>query len=395
MSTTLRTGSVCAALVVGAAALIPHGHSLAALTNNVPLDWKSATLANDAYLENFEGVTPLWASIAGQTTQAVVLTGFSFPVRSNTWFTGLSTNVLILDGNVAVTNTFTNTSGYVSFATNALFVDMRIKFDALADGPTAELLQPSKLALYVNPDSNLVAAVYNSTWYTNSTRLNLTNWYQLTVKLTSNKFSVLTNDVPAFTNLTLYNGSTTNSFRQLCITGSGAIDELYVSHGNPAYPGLPGAVPPAALSGGLANAGGAVVTNWLANFFNDGRLSTAASFAGITGPQLDAAYLLNEALGGTDVAPTGVVYTFGITAIDPVTTTNVTVTAKLTIGSAPRSGMITGKVRLLSKATRDGGWTGTSATQTPNFDANGKAVMPFIVPEGNRFFEAQIVDPTL
>jgi hypothetical protein len=391
MSTTLRTKSVCVALFIGAAALIPHGRSLAALTNNVPLDWKSPTLANNAYLENFELAVPTWASVAGQTTQAVNLAGFYFPTRSNTWFTGLSTNVLILNGNVAVTNSFTNTSGVVSFATNALFVDMRIKFESLTEAPASALLQPAKLALYVNSNSNLVAAVYNNTWYTNSTRLDITNWYQLTVKLTSNKFSVLTNDVPAFTNLPLNNLADSNTLRQLCITGSGALDELYVSYGNPAYAGLPGSVPPTAMGGGFPGAGGASVTNWLADYFNDGRISSAATLA-FTTAQIDAAYLLNEIDLSNPNSPQPVPFSFSISSIDMTTPTNITVGCSLITGGSAKTGRINGRIQLLGRQTWSGDWVSVSDPVTPEF-SNGTAICNFVITAtpGYTFFHPQIV----
>ena len=299
-----------------------------------------------------------------------------------------------MDGSAPVTNSFTNVIGSVSFATNVVFVDMRIKFDPLTDTLTTDTLAQAKMALFANANSNLVAAVSGGVWSTNLTLLDLSKWYQVTVVMKSNKFDVLTNDVIAFSNLSINNATASNVLTSMSISGPASLDDLYVSLGNPAYPGTLGAVPPGVTA--FPGTGGGAVTNWLANFFNDGRIAANANFSAATSSaQLDAAYLLNEPLGGTASAPTPPVYAFGIASIDLLSATSVRVTAKLTTGASPtpKVGAINGKIVLRSSPATNGTWTVSSA-QSPAFDSNGKAAITFTVPSGDRFFDARIVDPT-
>lgn len=359
----------------------------AAVTNNVPKNWAVTPSTDGAYLEGFEGVTlPNWASGA-LVTNAVA---GPFPDRSNVWFSA-HTSYLQLDGSAAVTNSFTNTSGAVSFATNALFVDMRIKFDLLDSMTTGSLAQ-TKFALFANAASNLVVAVNGAAWTTNLITLDLSKWYQVTVKMKAGLFDVLTNDVVAFSGLAMDNSVGANTLSAMSISGTAMLDDLYVSGGNPAYPSATmGGVPPGVTSFGTPDA---VVTNWLANFFNDGRLAGNADFSGVSSSQLDAAFLLDTALAGTPAAPTPATYAFGISAIDPLSDTSVRVTAKLTTGASPtpKVGPINGKIVLRSRPTTNDSWS-VSAAVSPTFDSFGKAAITFPITSGHRFFDAQIVDP--
>lgn len=386
MYTNSRFRGLLAAAVAAACAL----QGQAALTNNVPWPWNVAppNHANGAYLEAFE-LVPNWA--AGLTTAAVSYAGM--PARSNIWF-GTHTNVLVMDGSVAVTNAFTNNAfGNVTCSDKAVFVDMRVKFDALSEPPAAATLADAKLAIFVNAASNLVAAVYNQTWSTNPATLDLANWYQVTVKMKNGLFDVLTNDVPAFTNKTFYNAAPNqNVLKSLSLSGTGMLDDLYVSYGNPAYGAPMGAVP-TTLSGYLG-AGGEAVTNWLASFFNDGRLSATANFSLVSSAQIDAAYLLDTQLAGTKDTPLPVPCDFGVAAIDMTSPTNVIVTCRLKVNGSARSGTINGKVQLWGKQEwRDATWQVMSAAVAPVFGADGMWTQGFDVTSDYKFFEARIVAP--
>jgi hypothetical protein len=373
---------IAAVLVAASMGLTAH----AARTNNVPVQWNVTPIQNGAYLEGFEAATlPDWAT----GTLVTNTPAGPFPSRSNAWFNTTHDKVLQLNGDVAVTNAFTNTLGAVSFATNAVFVDMRIKFDAL-DTLSTDQLAHTKFALFANSASNLVAAVNGTTWVTNSVPLNLTNWYQVTVKLAAGKFDVLTNDVTAFSGLNLDNSEAANVLSSMAISGTAMLDELYVSQGNPAYVGALGGVPPTTLS--FPGTGGSDVTNWLANFFNDGRLSSSANFTLLTSADLDAAYLLNLPLGGSSTSPTAPVFAFGIEAINLTSPTSVAVACRLTTNSVAKSGTITGRVQLLQKQNWSlaESWSTNGTPVTPNF-VNGSATCPFTIPSGYRFFHAQIV----
>lgn len=398
MFTTTRIWlhSFSVVLAFGAVLLLLPGRTSAALTNNVPLNWNVSTSTNGAYLEDFNAV-PNWASVAGQTISSVTDRTGPFPSRSNVWFAAAAvTNVLLLDGNTAVTNCFTNTAGNVSFATNAVFTDMKIKFYPLADVdvPSSDTLQTCKLAIYVNANSNLVAAVYGTPckYNTNAIALNLSNWYQMTVRLNNGLFNVLTNDVPAFTGLSLNNSvGVQNALSNIVISGAGSLDELYVSYGNPAYVGTMGGVPPASLGSFPTNVD-ASVTNWLANFFNNGSLvSSGAVFSQFNKSQLDAAFLLGI-LGGTSTNPEPTTNLFSVVSINMTSPTNVTLVCSLTTNSAPFTGVsIVGGIQLQGKQSWAAtSWTNVSDVLTPSF-VSGSATCNFTVTNGYHFFHPLIV----
>lgn len=371
------------AIVVLATAMIGL-QAPAALTNNVPLTWNVSTISNGAYLEGFEGATlPDWAT----GTLVTNTPPGPFPARSNTWFSS-HVSVLQLDGSVAVTNSFTNAVGFVSFATNAVFVDLRIQFTPMSDVPASDALALSKLALFVNATSNLVAAVSGGTWTTNAATMDLTLWYQVTVKMHAGTFDVLTNDAIAFSGLTLNNSVDPNLLKSLSISGAASLDDLYVSMGNPAYPGTLGSVPRTVIN--FPGTGGASVTNWLANYFNDGRLAGNANFTGISSAQIDAAYLLNQQLGGSPTSPSAVPYTFGISSINMSSPTQVSVVCALAVNGAGLNGTITGKVQLQGKQNWTDGWTVVGSPVAPTF-TGGSATCTFTVPSGYQFFHPQIV----
>jgi len=421
MSTTTRLQyfSAVLALSIGSLFLL-QGRASAALTNNVPVNWNTIPITQGAYRDLIPTNTtpPDWALIDAANVLSNVTTGTigSFPVRSNVWFTpGSSTNVLIFAGNVAITNSLSNTISQtgVSFATNALFVDMKIQFSPLDDSsgtsPDTNLLAQSKLALYANANSNLVVAVYNASGntytYTTNTPLDLTKWYQLTVKMQTNSFTVLTNDIVAFKGkINIATGAgVSNALSAFSISGPGGLSELYVSYGDPAYKG--GWVPYTATN--FPGTGGAAVTNYLAQYFQNGTLSSTASFVNVNSTQLDAAYLLglplDTTVNGTSNSPAPPVYSFGIKAIQTLSATNVQVTAQLTTNgtTAAKSGAINGKIRVRSKATSSNDWDTATVTTSPTqpvsgqltFDSNGQAMLIFAVPATDQFFKAQIVDP--
>jgi hypothetical protein len=180
--------------------------------------------------------------------------------------------------------------------------------------------------------------------------------------------------------------------QSISFSGSGLIDDLYVSHGNPAYPGTMGTVPP--TLDGFPGAGGPGVTNWLAQYFNDGRLAGLADFSAVSAAQLDAAYLLNEPLIGTELAPTNVPYAFGIQSFDLINPTTLRVTFKLETNGAPRSGQINGKIQLYGKVLAGDGWQAIGDPVAPTFAGDG-TVTPadFSVSDTYRFFHPTIVAP--
>jgi len=384
-----RLGQTAARLLVGMAVGLAGGAFAA--NSIVPVNWNVTPITNGAYRETFESA-PTWdrlvVTAAADSRVTVARRGLG-----NTWFPVGNANVLTLPGDASYTNTlkYTGGSANVSFATNPVFVDVRIQFTAYEGAPS---VGDATLAVFVS-SADKIHVVHHAGTSTNTWSAGdlLTAWHQLTVRLEkSGKCAVYLDDVSVTNNLTPIGGVATE-LKSLVFTGSGYADDLYVSHGNPNYAGgaTPGSLPtgvanvPAGLSG--------AATNWLANYFNDGRLAPNANFAGIN---LDRAYLLNMPLGGTTNAPTDPVSstTFGVSAIDLVSPTLVNVTCKLTVNGSNREDPINGKLQLQGKATIGEAYATLSEAVSPqSTDFNGGlATYTFTVPSGMKFFKAQIVE---
>jgi hypothetical protein len=319
--------------------------------------------------------------------------GSPLPVRSNEWF-GANAKVLKLDTEGTIlTNAvaYPGAEGAVSFASSPVYVDMKVRFDAITEPPSPTTLAGSKMAVFVSPESKLVV-IHAGGWTTNTVTLDTNTWHQLTVKMQGSTFDLLVDDqaIPAFTGLNLMNvGANTLAAASFC--GTGLIDDLYISHGNPAYavtgptgtiPTLPdpGANPPTDEEQTRINV-------WL-----DGQ-NTVTSLSNLTQDELSMAYLLNELQesSGEALDP---VYTFGVSVIDLVTPTTLVVTASLTTGSGAKNGAINGKIQLQGKVDINDGWTTLGGAITPSYAdfTDGEATYTFTIPEGGyQFFRAIIV----
>jgi hypothetical protein len=378
-------------------ALAPLGDAQAA-NSYIPSDWNVAPMTSGAYREAFDSTLPTWATngLSMATNAFVSITGM--PARSNAWF-GSNVKVLQLDtdGKV-ITNTLAYSGeGAVSFGTTPVYVDVRIKFDAMTDVPDPSLLEGVKLAVYVTSEAKLVA-VHAAGATTNDTVLDTNKWYQLTIKMrTDGKYDVLTNDVvvSAFSGLALKSGGNNNQLAAVSFYGTGLVDELYVSHGDPAYTvtGPTTAIPTLPATGTNAPSASEQtrINAWLSG--NAG-VTPSTSLAALSKDDLNSAFLLN-ALGGDSANAAPVAYTFGITAIDVVSPTRLVVTVMLVANGSNKSGPINGKIQLQGKVNNsDPSWTTLSGAITPTYAdfTAGKATYTYTIPAGGyRFFKPQIV----
>lgn len=362
----------------------------------VPLSWNVAPMTSGAYLESFDAALPVWAGRVGNnsvTNEFPSMSGSSLPARSNAWF-GTNSRVLKLetDGDV-VTNTVSYQDGSsVSFADKPVYVDMRMRFDAMPDGPDSSLLTDAKLALFVSADCKLVA-VHAAGWTTNDTVLDTNRWYQVTVKMVNGTFSVRINDQAVFSDLGLRNLGAEYTMKAANFYGTGLVDDLYVSHGDPSYsvagptaaiPALPaaGAHPPSDQEQTRINA-------WLAA---KGGI-TSGTVLSMTQDQLSQAYLMGE-LGGDASTATPVSCTFGISKLEMASPTLLQVTAFLATSNGEKNGTINGKIQLQGKVAIGDGWTTLSGAITPNAAdfTNGKATYTYAIPAGGyQFFRPLIV----
>jgi hypothetical protein len=278
-----------------------------------------------------------------------------------------------------------------------VYVDVRIKFDAMTDVPDPTLLDNVKLAVYVTSEAKLVA-VHGAGATTNAAALDTNKWYQLTIKMrTDGKYDVLTNDVvvSAFSGLALKSGGNNNQLAAVSFYGTGLVDELYVSHGDPAYTvaGPTTAIPTLPATGTNAPSASEQtrINAWLSG--NAG-VTPSTSLAALSKDDLNSAFLLN-ALGGDSTTAAPVAYTFGITAIDVVSPTRLVVTVMLVANGSNKSGPINGKIQLQGKVNNsDSSWTTLSGAITPTYAdfTAGKATYTYTIPAGGyRFFKPQIV----
>jgi hypothetical protein len=378
-----RLGQTAARLLVGMAVGLAGG----AFAENsiVPVNWNVPTITDGAYLQTFENALTWGGQTVGTATTNSRVT-VAPPSRSNAWFSAGTTLAMKIPDDASYTNTLVNdgVGGAVSFATTPVFVDMRIQFTAYEGTPPDN----AKLAVFVST-TNLIHVVHNGGTTTNTWPGGdlLSAWHQLTVRLQKDgKCAVLLDDVTVTNNLTPKVGvGTVNELDSLEFANSGYVDDLYVSHGNPNYPGTMGTIPAGA---GVPSVTAGSVTNWLANYFNDGRLAANANLTGIL---LDRAYLLNMApTNGEPVTSVA----FGVSAIDLVSPTLVKVTCRLTVNGSNREDPINGKLQLQGKTAIGNAYAtldGAVSPQSTDFNG-GLATYTFTVPSGMKFFKAQIVE---
>jgi hypothetical protein len=247
------------------------------------------------------------------------------------------------------------------------------------------------MALFVSPDVKLVA-VHAKGWTTNAAVLDTNQWNQVTVKMLNGKFDVLVDDValPSLSGLDLISGSG-NVLAAASFSGTGLVDELYVSHGDPAYAvtGPTGAIPALPPDGDNppTDEQQTRINVWL-----DGQ-DAVTSLGSMTQDQLSQAYLIGE-LAVDEGTASAVSYAFGISKIDLVSPTQLVVELQLTSDNGPKSGAINGRVQLQGKSTLAGAWQDLSGAVTPSYAdfTGGKASYTFTIPAGGyQFFRPMIV----
>ena len=388
MSTNTRLAKTAGAGVACALALVLHGDVQAA-DSEVPLAWNVSPMQAGAYREAFETTVPAWAAAVGfnvLSNDYPAMTGL--PERSNVWFAaGSKVLQLETDGEVVSNTLAYATSGDpVSFSGKPVYVDLRMKFDPLVNAPDPELLANSKMALFLTPDAKLVA-VHAGGALTNATALDTNKWYQVTVKLQDSLFDVLVNDEAVFSGLSVKAAGVANTLASANFYGTGLIDDLYVSHGDPAYavPGPTDNVPPLPEPETLADEELTRVNAWL----SDGNVE---DLDGLSQAQINTAYLL-DSLNEGEVDPVES-YTFGISKIEMASPTQLNVTVSLTVDSVAKAGAVNGRIQLQGKVALGDAWTVLGSAITPSFAefTNGSATYSFDIPAGGyAFFQPLIV----
>ena len=362
--------------------------------DTVPNEWNVAPMTNGAYLASFEGTLPAWANATGASEVTDVfptMTGSSLPTRSNAWFAANSKVMALDTEGTIISNELQNSSaspGAVSFATDPVYVDMRVRFNPMEEAPDPALLANCKLAIYVNSDYKLVAA-HNGGSSTNSTVLNTNMWHQITVRMTNGICNVYRNDVLVFDTKTLNVSGTVNALDALSFKGAGYVDELYVSHGAPDYAvvGPTTGIPTLPTGGDVpTDEQQTRINTYLSNQPNLDSLGT------ITQDELSAAYLVNATLTGDPAVAPAV--SFGISEIDIITETSLKITVKLSVAGSLKSGDINGRIQLQGKVNKIDSWITLDGAVSPGSVSftSGEVTFTYNIPAGNyRFFKRQII----
>jgi hypothetical protein len=391
MSTKTRLARIAGAGAACALALVLHGNAQTA-DSTVPQAWNVSPMQAGAYREAFETAVPDWAARAGYNVLSndfPAMTGL--PARSNVWF---DTNSKVLqletDGEV-VSNTLAYADATaVSFNGKPVYVDLRMKFDPLVNAPDPDLLASSKMALFLTADAKLVV-VHGDGATTNDVVRDTNKWYQVTVKLQDNKFDVLLNDAPVFTDLAVRNAGAANTLASANFYGTGMIDNLYVSHGDPAYvvPGPTQAVPTLPAPTSLSDEELTRVNAWL----SDGNVTGQGGLSDLSQAQINQAYLL-DSIGGNAVTKVEG-YDFGISKIEMTSPTELALTLSLKVNNAVKTGKINGRVQIYGKVdVTDVNWTLLDGAITPSFAnfTGGAATYTYTIPSGGyRYFKPYIV----
>jgi hypothetical protein len=396
MYTQKRLSMTAAVIVLGTVVGLTQ-HALAA-PSVVPNEWNvHSNFKLGAYLQPFESETkPDWVGTLGSLVAQDSHVNPLSPARSNIWFaSNANTNVLELaTDDAAITNALVPDVGsVVSFAADPVYVDMRIKFVVQAEAPPTIV---AKLAIYASKTNELTVVRHNgSTVCAVQTDLT-TTWHQLTVKMkATGKFDVLLDDASVATDLTLIGAPVDDKLNSVVFSGTGFIDELYVSHGNPAYTNIMGAIPAKISEDGLDTE--ASVNNWLAGLIYSGALTTGTTFPSFTKTQLDNAYLLNALSVNDGVASPPGEATLGIQSFELVDATHMDVTVYLKVGETLKDGKINGRIQLQGKVNKaDENYTLIGSAISPalmDFD-DGTATYTFTLPSNPvyRFFKPTIIE---
>ena len=368
-----------------------------AADSKVPLVWTTPPMTNVAYCESFEGSKPAWVTgDYNEITNIYAFGTYTFPPRTNEWFSTHSKALYLDTDGLVVSNTLLHSdNSAVTFTAESdpVYVDMRIRFETLTEAPSAAMLANAKLALFVESVGNRLVVSHKDGTSTNSAWFDTNLWYQVTIKLyDSTKFDVLTNDAPVFTGLTVKTVGTANTLSAVNFYGTGLVDDLYVSHCNPAV-GIPattnalGVTLPANGSNIPTSEQQMQINAWLDK-------NAVATFGGeaMTQDALSAAYLLNNVTGTTvNNNP----YTLGIKKLELLSPTLLAVTVELKVDGNAKSGKINGKIQLQGKVNfGDASWTLLPGAVTPEVAdfTDGEATYTFAIPAGGyKFFKPAIV----
>ena len=328
---------VCAGVFLAAAG------AYAADSITIPADWNQTTWTSGCYFESFNDAVPAWAGDSTITADTTTEVGTRFWRNDSTASYALGKQLCF--STTGITNTFT---GANSTELDPLYVDMMCKF-TLMDGDPANETGDFLLRTYVNSGSNLVVQTVGKTNTLSAVadRISPDAYYRLTIKLMGTNYQVKVNDVAKMTL-----SGTMNGFTKLILTGSGYIDDLYVSHGDPSRSAGYVAGASAFSNAGTTGASDAelhAVNNWLATT----NTAIAAGTTGVTIDKVSKYFLTSTEPKVTSGVLDDASISLGISdfSYDP-STSKITVKVYLKVNDAAKTGKINGRIQLYGKADR-------------------------------------------
>ena len=330
-------------------------------------------------LETFEAV-PSWAT--GQEN----ITGLANRT-DRFWKTEYVAGNQLKFVTLGITNTI---SGATIQAGMPIFIDMRCKMNPFDTTPPQ--MEPNTLlCFYANESSNLVVASSSQSKTNTNITVLPSEYYPIMIRFAVDTFDVFFNNATETATLSL--PATTNVISKMVISGTGEMDDLYISYGDPRRAaGYVADVPtPFATP---TNEIELVINNWVAS-----QTATNTALVGktITVENAEKYYLTDSALSD---APFAGELGIGSFSYNPILS-NVTVVVTLkTDASTPKTGKINGKLQLKGAgdyhAAKNGGWSsslGTTTMSTNDF-ASGSATYTFKLigdANTNKFFLPIIV----
>lgn len=340
---------------------------------SVPAMWNINPWTDGSEFEAFESL-PTWVSGQQAITGTVNRTDYRF------WTNSIPAGKQLVFSTLGRTNTF---SGAFFLPGMPLFVDMRCKINQF--GATPPTIAPNTVfCFYANQNSNLVVA--SSTECKTNTAITITTneYYSVMIRFATDKFDIFfTNSIDPVLSL----NTTGTQIQKMVIAGDGAMDDLYVSFGDPRRTAANSGI---SLGWSPDTVEEYVVANWLANKTTSGTYTQANA---------QNFYL-------TDTLPTGDTFTgelgIGSISYDPITLKVTVVVTLKTDASTKKQGKINGILRLKGAETYAAAKNGTSWVDisevvkigSDDFN-NGLATYTFTLPDATCKFFLPVIKSNL
>lgn len=237
---------------------------VAAHAAGVPSIWNAPVVEDGAYVEYFD-VLPSWAS--GQALEVEELPASTRFYKKDT---STTSSVLAFSTDEILTNTLTmqgSSDAPQASQDTTVYVEMRCKITPFSDENVPSPDAASyKVMLFVDKDNNFVAKTPTATQTSSGVTASADVFYYITARFTPEQYLITisedgTTPVASFT--FAQESVADYGVNAVCFSGSGKVDDLFASYGDPAR-ATAYVTPPAPATGDGADA----VNAWVAEQFN-------------------------------------------------------------------------------------------------------------------------------